>query len=161
MIEKESDFYILCRNNVMDLNLDSVFLILETKTLSIPTAHLHSQGRFYNWTCWLSHFCVYALWKLSGASECSLFSSVPIHPGEIKRGRIGWAEISVGGALDCRLFHDPHTSGPCCDTWFFSSSVETNGAQSPLWDVNRWKEMKQLVWFYPIQVRFFVVIMQH
>lgn len=48
MIEKESDFYILCRNNVMDLNLDSVFLILETKTLSIPTAHLHSQGRFYN-----------------------------------------------------------------------------------------------------------------
>lgn len=33
-VEKESDFYILCRNNVMDLNLCSVFPVLETKTLS-------------------------------------------------------------------------------------------------------------------------------
>lgn len=47
-----------------------------------------------------------------------MFSSMPIQPGEIKRGRIGWAEISVGGALDCWLLDDPHTSGPCCDVIF-------------------------------------------
>lgn len=139
----------------MDLNLHSAFPVLMTKPFPLHSYCSGLSGQILQLTTLsVSFLCLFTV-EMEWVSECPLFSSVPVPPGEIKRGRMGWAEISIGRALHSRLFRDPHTSGPCWDTWFVSSSVETDCAQSPLWDGNRWKEMKQLVWFYPLQVRFF------
>lgn len=82
----------------MDLNLGSVFPVLETKTLSslflLLIWTLRADSTTERAGCLIS---VFILWKFRGVSECWLFSSVPIHPGEIKGGRMGWAEISVAG----------------------------------------------------------------